>query len=345
VTAVTSRIALLAAMLVSSVALAQTPTPADAAFKRGRELLKVGKYADACIEFEHSQKLDPALGTEFNIAQCSEKIGKLARALELYRGMVPRDTNAERKKIVSEAIPKLEARVPHLLVKAPSPPPPGFALTIQLINSGLPPKPLEANKPIEIDFGEYTIIAKASGVSDWSQNLRIDTEGKTTQLEPPLGGPKPVTDPTKPKPTTTTTTTTTGTTTPITTPVDDEGTDEPAPPKSKRKLYGIVGMAVGGAALVTGVVFGSMASSKWSEAKDVCGGTTCTTAADLMKAQDLGDQAKSKATLSTIFVGVGVAAAATGVILFITAPKSESETRVTAHPTHDGAGITLSGRF
>ena len=342
-TAAINRIAILVAMLVSSVALAQAPNPADAAFKRGRELLKAGKYADACVEFEHSQKLDPALGTEFNIAQCSEKIGKLARALELYRGMIPRDTNAERKKIVSDAIPKLEARVPHLLVKAPSPPP-GFTLTIQLINSGLPPKPLEANKAIEIDFGEYTVIAKASGVSDWSQNLRIDTEGKTTQLEPPLGGPKPVTDPTKTTPTTTTTTTT-GTTTPIGAPVDDEDKDEPAPPKSKRKLYGIVGMAVGGAALATGVVFGSMASSKWSEAKDVCGGTTCTTTADLMEAQDLGDQAKSKATLSTIFVGVGVAAAATGVILFITAPKSESETRVTAHPTHDGAGITLSGRF
>jgi hypothetical protein len=29
----------------------------------------------------------------------------------------------------------------------------------------------------------------------------------------------------------------------------------------------------------------------------------------------------------------------------VTAPKSESSTQVTAHPTHDGAGITLSGRF
>lgn len=343
-TAAISRLALAIAMLVStSVALAQAPNPADAAFKRGRELLKAGKYADACVEFEHSQKLDPALGTEFNIAQCSEQTGKFARALELYRGMLPRDTNAERKKIVSAAIPKLEARVPHLLVKVPSPPPPGFTLTIQLINSGLPPRALEANKSIEIDFGEYAIVAKASGVPDWSQNLRIDTEAKTTTLEPPLG--------TKPTSTTTTTTTTTptttATTTPITQPPDDEERDEPeAPPKSKRKLYGIIGMGVGGAALVAGVVFGSMASSKWSEAKDVCGGgTSCTNDADRMMAQELGDDAKSKATLSTIFVGVGVAAAAAGVVLFVTAPKAESEARVTAHPTHDGAAITFSGRF
>jgi hypothetical protein len=128
-------------------------------------------------------------------------------------------------------------------------------------------------------------------------------------------------------------------------PEEEEPVDDPSPPKSKRKLYGIIAMSAGGAALVTGLVFGSMASSKWSEAKDVCGGTTCTTMADQMKAQDLGDKARGRAVLSTVFVGIGVAAAATGVVLFVTAPKSESQTRVTAHPTHDGAGITLSGRF
>ena len=88
-----------------------------------------------------------------------------------------------------------------------------------------------------------------------------------------------------------------------------------------------------------------MARGKWTDAKDVCGGTTCPTEADRMRAQDLGDAARKRATMSTIFVGVGIAAAATGVVLFVTAPSSESQTRVTAAPTHDGAGITLSGRF
>lgn len=321
-------------LVMTGVAHAQN-SAADAAFKRGRELLKAGKYADACTEFEHSQKLDPALGTEFNIAQCSEKTGKLARALELYRGLLQRDQNAERKKIVIDSIPRLEARVPKLLVKVPSPPPAGFTLTIQIINSGQAPSALEANKPIEIDFGEYAVVAKASGVPDWSQNVRIDTEAKTTTLEPPLRAQKPVV--------TTTTPTTTATVTPITQPL--EPVDDPSPPKSRRKLYGVIGMGVGGASLVTGLVFGAMARSKWTKAKDVCGGTTCTTMAEQMRAQDLGDAARSKATLSTIFVGVGVAAAATGVVLFVTAPSSESQTQVTATPTHDGAGITVSGRF
>jgi hypothetical protein len=339
VTAVTKRIVLLCIFLVGGLAHAQAPSSADAAFKRGRELLKAGKFADACIEFEHSQKLDPALGTEFNIAQCSEKVGKLARALELYRSMAERDTNADRKKVVTDAVPKLEARVPHLLVKIGTPPP-GFALTLQVINSGLPPKALEANKSIEIDFGEYAIVAKATGTPDWTQNVRIDTEGKTTTLEPPLGAKPSTQPPLVPK--TVAPPKTTGTTS-LEAPVGEP--DDPSPPKSKRKLYGIIGMSVGGAALAGGVVFGVIARGKWSDAKDVCGGTTCTTTEDQTRAQKLGDTAKSRATLSTIFVGAGVVAAGVGVVLFVTAPTSESQTRISAHPTHDGAAVTLSGSF
>ena len=338
VTAVTKRIVLLCVVLFAGLAHAQAPNPADAAFKRGRELLKAGKFADACVEFEHSQKLDPALGTAFNIAQCSEKIGKLARALELYREMVATDTNADRKKVVSDAIPKLEARVPHLLVKVASSPP-GFSLTIQLLTSGLPPKPLEANKSIEIDFGEYAIVAKATGAPDWTQNVRIDTEGKATTLEPPFGAKPIATTITTPPKTATTTTTL------VTDPVDEEPKDDPSPPRSKRKLYGIIGMGVGGAALVGGAVFGVMARGKWNDAKDVCGGTTCTSMADQKEAQKLGDSARSKATMSTIFVGAGLVAAGVGVVLFVTAPSSESQARISAHPTSDGGAVTLSGRF
>ena len=338
--AIRTAVALVCALLVGSTTPAFAQSAADAAFKRGRELLKAGKYADACIEFEHSQKLDPALGTEFNIGQCSEKIGKLARALEMYRGLLPRDTNAERKRIVADAIPKLEARVPKLLVRVPTPTPSGFTITIQVSNSVLPPKPLATNKPLEMDMGTYEIVAKATNYPDWRQNVRIDTEGKTITLDAPFAASKrpddPTTDPTS-------TSTTTATAPPLTD--EPEPADDAPPPRSRRKLYGMISLGVGGAALVGGVVFGAMARSKWSEAKDVCGGTTCTTPTDLARANELGDDARSKATLSTVFVLAGTAAAATGVVLWLTAPSSESATQVTAHPTTNGAGITLSGRF
>ncbi|HLL21754.1 MAG TPA: hypothetical protein VK427_06470, partial [Kofleriaceae bacterium] len=139
--------AALVLIAMASIAHAQAPNPADAAFKRGRELVAAGRHADACIEFEHSQKLDPAKGTAYNIALCSEKTGKLARALQLCRELAATDTKVDRKKVVVEMIPKLEARVPHLVIKAPTPPL-GFLLTITPINGH--PRSFEANKPIEM---------------------------------------------------------------------------------------------------------------------------------------------------------------------------------------------------
>ena len=63
-TAAISRCLAIVLVLVTSVAHAQTPTPADAAFKRGRELLKAGKFADACIEFEHTRMLSAVFGRQ-----------------------------------------------------------------------------------------------------------------------------------------------------------------------------------------------------------------------------------------------------------------------------------------
>ena len=53
---------------------------------------------------------------------------------------------------------------------------------------------------------------------------------------------------------------------------------------------------------------GIMARGKWNDAKDVCGGgTSCATEADRDRANKLGDQASSRARLSTIFGSVPTA--------------------------------------
>jgi tetratricopeptide (TPR) repeat protein len=58
---------------------------ARALFDAGRLLMKSGDYAEACAKFEQSLKLKPELiGTEFHLAECSARIGKVDRARELY---------------------------------------------------------------------------------------------------------------------------------------------------------------------------------------------------------------------------------------------------------------------
>ena len=57
---------------------------AQALFDQGRNLMKDGKFDEACPKLEESQRLDPAIGTQFNLASCYEKAGKTASAWTLY---------------------------------------------------------------------------------------------------------------------------------------------------------------------------------------------------------------------------------------------------------------------
>jgi hypothetical protein len=303
--------------LVAGAAHAQAPNQAaaDQAFKQGRDLYKAEKYAEACEQFDRSYKLDPANGTLYNLAQCSERIGKLATAAAAYRELVAKDANEQRKASSAERLQAIAPRVPKLLVKVASPPP-GIVVEI---GSKAGPRGIAANQPIEVDAGEYTVIARARGYNEFMSRVKIQ-DGKTVTVEATLS------------PGASNTETVLGVT----------RTDAPKPARSHRKLFGAIAMATGGATLAGGIVVGVLARSAWDDAKAVCGGTTCTTQPDLDRANQLGDEARSKATLSTVLTLSGAAVAGIGAYLFFTAP---GDTVVTPTASETGAGVTLSGAF
>src|SRR5262245_31877335 len=58
---------------------------AEALFEEGRSALAAGDLDLACARFRESNRLDPAVGTVLNLADCEEKRGKLATAWTLFR--------------------------------------------------------------------------------------------------------------------------------------------------------------------------------------------------------------------------------------------------------------------
>jgi tetratricopeptide (TPR) repeat protein len=308
-----------AAVVLCALVVVARANPADDAFKKGRELRKQQKWAEACAAFEESQRLDPQLGTQFNIAECDAKLGKLATALALYKEIAKRDTNATRKAAATDLAQKLEPRVPKLQIQL-APKVAGVTVTI----NGTPAS--EPSAAQLVDFGSYEIVATAPGFDDATSSVTVADEAKVVVIALRL---VPRAQPASPP-------------VPVGKPVP-AGIDASAAPRSRKKTYAVIAFAGGGVAGIGGTLFALRARSAWNDAKDVCGGATeCPNAADAATANDLAATARGRGNLATILFIAGGAAAATGVVLWVTAPhKRERAATVSVHP----GGMTLSGHF
>jgi hypothetical protein len=159
----------------TGIAVTDQGSPTKAAedtFAMGRELLQQGKYREACAAFEQSQRLDPQFGTQYNIAGCHEKTGKLATAWNLYRELARSDTNPTRRAKAGELAARLAGRVPRIkLVLAKKPD------GVQVYMNGD-----NANALIGIetpvDFGSYGLVAGATHYRAWRKTIAVTEEGK-----------------------------------------------------------------------------------------------------------------------------------------------------------------------
>ena len=63
---------------------ADEPLGADVLFNDAVELMKAGKFPQACPKLVASQRLEPRLGTLFTLAECHAHEGKIASAVARY---------------------------------------------------------------------------------------------------------------------------------------------------------------------------------------------------------------------------------------------------------------------
>jgi tetratricopeptide (TPR) repeat protein len=321
-------------------ARAQAPAGSAAAtvqFDRGRALFKAGKYAEACAAFEHSQKLDPASGTLYNLAGCHMKIGKLASAWLAYRELAQRDTNAARRGDSAKKARELEPRLPRLLIKT-TPAAEGLVVTM---NGQDVTAVLGVENPV--DLGSYTLVAKAPQFKDRETSVEVATEAKlvtvTLVLErAPVREVAPsviAADAARAA----AATREAGTSEPI---------DRPAPaPSSNRRTYAAIAGGGGVALLATGLLFGNLARNKWSDAKALCGDDLTCSPDQHDAGRRLSDAAHLDATLATGLAIGGSLALGVGAYLWFTAPARADRTALRLRPGAGPAsvGVTLQGGF
>lgn len=184
-----ARCALLWALLSSAavpLATAQESAEALAAralFDEGRRLMSMGRVAEGCSKLEESQRLRSGIGTQFNLAECYEKLGRIASAWSLYL-RVAGDTKAlgqvERERVARARAEALEPKVAHLVLQVPSAVP-GLEL---LLDGSLMPS-ATWGVATAIDPGEHRVVARAPGFREWQGSARVPDRGERLELTVP----------------------------------------------------------------------------------------------------------------------------------------------------------------
>ena len=142
-------------LLFAGQAFADQAT-AEALFSEGRRLFTDGNYAAACTKFEASNKADPAVGTQLNLAMCYEKLGKTASAWATYMQVANASGSSGRNDRAQLAQAHATALLPtlsKLTITAPA----GTSIRVD----GVAWSAAATGIPTPVDPGNHTIDATA----------------------------------------------------------------------------------------------------------------------------------------------------------------------------------------
>jgi hypothetical protein len=279
--------------LASPPAAAQeSANDAEALFQRARERMGQGDFASACPMLERAYALDHGAGTQLALAICHEGEGKPALALREFReslSIAVRANRSDRVMLAEAHVQALEASVPRIKIRPPSPAPSGLELTID----GETVDPAAAIAGIPVDPGAHVVGAVAPPASPWQTRIDVGKSSAPVVVDVPA----PVL-----------------TSAPVASP-DRAGT-APSPSRAAGWITG----AFGAAAAAAGAGFGIAAFDAEARSRRACTSDVCTPAG-----VDLNHQARRDALVSDVsFVVAGAALAVSAYLLLRGRPTTSA---------------------
>jgi hypothetical protein len=297
-------------------------TTARALAAEGYEALERQDYATAEDRLRRADALVHAPTIVVDRARALLGLGRLVEAYESYqlvmRETLPRNAPASWKQAVLEAereVSKVEPRLAWLVLKVEGPTEP----RVTIDGVPVPNASLGVRRPI--DPGRHSIRVTADGFVSGGRSISLK-EAEQQEIMIALERP-PAVELTESK---------------APPPPPDQPTDKTT--RSPIPMWTAFG--VGAAGLTFGTITGIIALGKHGDLADRCPNDRCP--------RDQEDELSSyhtMGTLSGIGFGVGLAGAATGVVLLLTNPKRSEEPRtgVTLVPVVGPDSIGVTGRF
>lgn len=311
----------LVTLLAASPARAESRSDkatAEALFSEGRKLMDAGRFEQACLKFEASQRLDAGVGTMLNLAECYEQTGRTASAWAGFREVVSAARAAgslEREEVARQRAQALEPKLSRLTIRLS----PGASSerAIEVRRDGALVDPAEFGSPIPVNPGKHTVQARAPGRQEWSQGVELGRDGAAaTVTVPPLVASA------------------------VSESRSGNRTHSTERSGGSQRTAALIVAGVGVVGVATGTFFGLKASSTWREAKEKC------TDYPYGCPDGSGDRvsdAKNAGTLSTIGFVAGAVGLGAGAVLWFTAGPDEPKAQVGVDL---GLGrVVVKGRF
>lgn len=297
------RIALAIGVAGLIAAAAATPARADVAaaealFKEGMALMDKGEYEKACPKLEESQRLDPGVGTLFNLARCYEKTNRLASAWSRYLEAsqeAERRGEGRRAKAARRYAKRLEPRLYRLVILVPND---SRIDGLAIERGGTAVGEGAWGAKVPVDAGDVVVSASAPGRVSWETTVTLEGDKKLRIVEIPRLEKAP------------------------------EQPDDPGGPAFVvetvpgepwyRDTVGW-GLVAGGVALIGGGVFATLRGASLED--------DARAEMDLGERDRLFDQADTNRTAGVALLGVGAAVAIAGAVRLVLSP-GDTERRV-----------------
>jgi hypothetical protein len=325
---------LIIALLAAPSVAAAAPTELDRSMARslaaeGYEALIAKRYQTAEDRLRRADALFHAPTIVVDHARALVGLGRLLEARERYQLVIREGVDAKAppswKQALADAEKEdaaLDARFAWLVIRVDGPSNP----TVTVDGAPVPVNALGARRAA--DPGLRAVVVTAPGYVSASQSVTL-REGEERELAFVLRPPEPVdlTDPDADKP----------------------AAPNPATESGKPRWPMWAAFGAGGVGLVVGSVTGALALGARSDLKSQCKGPDgrCRPTSLEEKRRMDGDVSRYRTlgTLSGIGFGIGVAGAATGVVLLLTGkPKSET-TALPFVPLIGPGTVGVEGRF
>lgn len=172
------------ALFIPAAASADTGTAtAHSLFLEARAAMEKGDYETACPKLEESMRLDPAVGTQLNMADCYERVGKVGSAWAGFldaASMAKSSHQPEREKLARARAKALEPRLPKLLIDADASAEPGM----EVMRDGTSVGAASWGSALVVDPGAHDVVASAPGKMSW-RTVVDAKEGQTTRVPVP----------------------------------------------------------------------------------------------------------------------------------------------------------------